>query len=144
MAARSHIQTMKRAPLSLKAQALALLARREHSRAEVVERLLVLLRQAASQGCDLVVFPELAVTGYPPEDLLLRPGFVRAARDTLNEIAGAIADRYEYHAVSGWLQHTIVNGRVLMENRQGIGVDENEIRAKFHEKAHALKQRSLG
>ena len=33
----------------------------------------------ASAGADLVLFPELAVTGYPPEDLLLRPGFVRAA-----------------------------------------------------------------
>ncbi|MSX21425.1 MAG: N-carbamoyl-D-amino-acid hydrolase, partial [Actinobacteria bacterium] len=32
---------------------------REHTRTEVVERLLVLLRQAAQQGCDLVVFPEL-------------------------------------------------------------------------------------
>ena len=30
-------------------------------------------------------FPELAVTGYPPEDLLLRPGFVRAARRTVEE-----------------------------------------------------------
>src|SRR5262249_2565759 len=33
------------------------------------------------------VLPELAVTGYPPEDLLLRPGFVRAARESLERIA---------------------------------------------------------
>jgi NAD+ synthase (glutamine-hydrolysing) len=33
------------------------------------------------------VFPELATTGYPPEDLLLRPAFVRAARDSVAEIA---------------------------------------------------------
>ena len=32
-------------------------------------------------------FPELAVTGYPPEDLLLRPGFVKAARASLDQIA---------------------------------------------------------
>ena len=38
-------------------------------------------------GADLVVLPELAVTGYPPEDLLLRPGFVRAAREAVDEIA---------------------------------------------------------
>src|SRR5579864_9444727 len=31
---------------------------------------------AVSAGADLVVFPELTVTGYPPEDLLLRPAFV--------------------------------------------------------------------
>ena len=43
----------------------------------------------ARAGADLVVFPELAVTGYPPEDLLLRPGFIKAARTSLDEIAGA-------------------------------------------------------
>jgi NAD+ synthase (glutamine-hydrolysing) len=35
------------------------------------------------------VFPELAVTGYPPEDLLLRPGFVRAAGLAVEQIATA-------------------------------------------------------
>src|SRR5512142_967033 len=42
---------------------------------------------AKAQGADLVLFPELAVTGYPPEDLLLRPGFLRAAERSLLEIA---------------------------------------------------------
>jgi NAD+ synthase (glutamine-hydrolysing) len=42
---------------------------------------------ARAAGADLVVLPELAVTGYPPEDLLLRPGFVRAARASLERIA---------------------------------------------------------
>jgi NAD+ synthase (glutamine-hydrolysing) len=52
-------------------------------------RALILQRiaDAKSAGADLVVFPELAVTGYPPEDLLLRPGFLRAARESLDEIA---------------------------------------------------------
>jgi NAD+ synthase (glutamine-hydrolysing) len=45
------------------------------------------LEDAKGQGADLVLFPELAVTGYPPEDLLLRPGFVRAAEASLHEIA---------------------------------------------------------
>jgi len=45
------------------------------------------IAEARSAGADLVVFPELAVTGYPPEDLLLRPGFVRAARASLDLIA---------------------------------------------------------
>jgi len=45
--------------------------------------------EAKATGADLVLFPELAVTGYPPEDLLLRPGFVRAAEKTLEEIAHA-------------------------------------------------------
>ena len=53
------------------------------------ERILAQLEAARDQGTDLVVFPELAVTGYPPEDLLLRPGFVAAARASLDEIARA-------------------------------------------------------
>src|SRR3954469_4045910 len=47
------------------------------------------LEEAKQAGADLALFPELAVTGYPPEDLLLRPGFVRAAEATLEEIARA-------------------------------------------------------
>jgi NAD+ synthase (glutamine-hydrolysing) len=47
------------------------------------------LEEAKGAGADLVLFPELAVTGYPPEDLLLRPSFVRAAERSLEEIARA-------------------------------------------------------
>jgi NAD+ synthase (glutamine-hydrolysing) len=53
------------------------------------DRILDFLRRAERDEADLVVFPELAVTGYPPEDLLLRPGFVKAARRTTEEIARA-------------------------------------------------------
>jgi NAD+ synthase (glutamine-hydrolysing) len=45
------------------------------------------LGKARDAGADLVLFPELVVTGYPAEDLLLRPGFVRAARRAVEEIA---------------------------------------------------------
>jgi len=54
------------------------------------DRILELLAQARDQEADLVLFPELAVTGYPPEDLLLRPSFVRAARRTAEEIAAEV------------------------------------------------------
>src|SRR5829696_9768518 len=50
-------------------------------------RILGRLEEARATGADLVLFPELAVTGYPPEDLLLRPGFVRAAEESLQAIA---------------------------------------------------------
>jgi NAD+ synthase (glutamine-hydrolysing) len=43
--------------------------------------------EAERAGADLVAFPELAVTGYPPEDLLLRPAFVAEAEATLEKIA---------------------------------------------------------
>jgi NAD+ synthase (glutamine-hydrolysing) len=52
-------------------------------------RILARLDEARTAGADLVLFPELAVTGYPPEDLLLRPGFIRAARHSLDELAKA-------------------------------------------------------
>ena len=54
------------------------------------DRILARLEEALEAQADLVLFPELAVTGYPPEDLLLRPGFVRAAARTLGEIASAV------------------------------------------------------
>src|SRR5215210_5005293 len=51
------------------------------------DRILSALGDAREQKAELVLFPELAVTGYPPEDLLLRPGFVRAAEESLQAIA---------------------------------------------------------
>ncbi|NUR76885.1 MAG: NAD+ synthase [Thermoleophilia bacterium] len=47
------------------------------------------LERARGENADLVLFPELVLTGYPPEDLLLRPGFVRAARRALESVAKA-------------------------------------------------------
>ena len=55
----------------------------EGNRRRILER----LDEARGAGADLVVFPELAATGYPPEDLLLRPAFVRAARASVEEVA---------------------------------------------------------
>jgi NAD+ synthase (glutamine-hydrolysing) len=51
------------------------------------DRIVEALDEARDAGADLVLLPELAVTGYPPEDLLLRPGFLRAAERSLAEIA---------------------------------------------------------
>ncbi len=48
------------------------------------------LERARSDRADVVLFPELAVTGYPAEDLLLRPGFVRAAKAAVEEIARGV------------------------------------------------------
>ncbi len=51
--------------------------------------ILARLDESRAASAELVLFPELAVTGYPPEDLLLRPAFVRSARRSLDEIAAA-------------------------------------------------------
>jgi NAD+ synthase (glutamine-hydrolysing) len=48
--------------------------------------------RAAREAADLVVLPELAVVGYPPRDLLLREGVIRAAEDATAELARACAD----------------------------------------------------
>ena len=53
------------------------------NRALILER----IEDAKRANADFVIFPELAVTGYPPEDLLLRPGFIRAAEGSLEQIA---------------------------------------------------------
>src|SRR5438309_9682571 len=42
-----------------------------------VRRIVEGIERARAEGCDLVAFPELAVPGYPPEDLLLKPSFIR-------------------------------------------------------------------
>jgi NAD+ synthase (glutamine-hydrolysing) len=52
-----------------------------------VGRILDALAVAEENGCDLAVLPELALTGYPPEDLLLKPGFVAANRAALEKVA---------------------------------------------------------
>jgi len=43
--------------------------------------------RAEAAGCDIVAFPELAITGYPPEDLVLKPGFVADNQDALAKLA---------------------------------------------------------
>ena len=47
---------------------------------------------AAGQGADMVVFPELAITGYPPEDLVLRPAFQRRAMEAVEALAKDTTD----------------------------------------------------
>ncbi|MGI8664776.1 MAG: nitrilase-related carbon-nitrogen hydrolase, partial [Jatrophihabitans sp.] len=48
-------------------------------------------RAAAGHGAQLVVFPEMTLTGYPPEDLVLRQSFRTASRQVLDTLAGNLA-----------------------------------------------------
>ena len=53
-----------------------------------LKKLMEAYDQADEAGCDLVAYPELSITGYPPEDLVLKPGFVadnRAALESLSK-----------------------------------------------------------
>jgi NAD+ synthase (glutamine-hydrolysing) len=53
------------------------------------DRIIDCIGRAKKAGADIVAFPELAVTGYPPEDLLLKPQFVKDNLRTLREIQTA-------------------------------------------------------
>ncbi|MEO5656691.1 MAG: nitrilase-related carbon-nitrogen hydrolase, partial [Nitrospiria bacterium] len=55
--------------------------------ATIIRRTIV---DAHRAGADLVAFPELALTGYPPEDLLLKPQFIRDARLALDDVASGV------------------------------------------------------
>lgn len=55
-----------------------------------VEKAAGALERAVDSGADLVAFPELTVTGYPPEDLLMRPGFIKENLRALEEFAGRV------------------------------------------------------
>ncbi|EWS56226.1 MULTISPECIES: NAD+ synthase [unclassified Methylibium] len=58
-------------------------------------------RQAYAQGARLVITPELSLTGYPPEDLLLRPAFMRACDEALAACAASLADLPDLQVVVG-------------------------------------------
>jgi NAD+ synthase (glutamine-hydrolysing) len=60
--------------------------------AQNTEAVLRWTHHAAEQGAHLVAFPEMALTGYPVEDLALRSSFVTASRDALHALAGRLAD----------------------------------------------------
>ena len=57
-----------------------------------VERMATVAKEATDAGADIVCFPELAVPGYPPEDLVLRPSFVDDNLGALEELARRAAD----------------------------------------------------
>jgi NAD+ synthase (glutamine-hydrolysing) len=79
------------------------------------DRIVSSLGEAGEAGADLVVFPELAVTGYPPEDLLLRPGFLRAARETLEEVARATTGIVAFVGTP-WFDRDLANACAVCAN----------------------------
>jgi NAD+ synthase (glutamine-hydrolysing) len=76
---------------------------------------------AEAAECDLVVFPELTVTGYPPEDLLLRPAFVAQANEMLDKLASRTA---RAAAVIGFpeLDRELHNAAAVCANGRVYGV----------------------
>jgi len=59
-----------------------------YNRGRVAER----IRQAEQADCDLIIFPELTLCGYPPQDLLERPAFLRAHDEALGELVHSVGE----------------------------------------------------
>src|SRR4029077_1312335 len=69
-----------------------------------VDRMVTAAAEATAAGADLVCFPELAVTGYPPEDLVFRPAFVADNLAALRDLAVRTADGCAI--LAGFVDHT--------------------------------------
>lgn len=61
-------------------------------------------RKAHAEGADVLVTPELVLTGYPPEDLLLRPLFVQTQQDVLDRLRHDLAGLAGLHVLVGHVQ----------------------------------------
>ncbi|MHB0913383.1 MAG: NAD+ synthase [Armatimonadota bacterium] len=85
------------------------------------EKIIEYLRRAKSIGADVVTFPELAITGYPPEDLLLKNGFVQNNLACLERIA---AEAVGITAVVGFadLREDIYNAAAVLAGGKIMGI----------------------
>ncbi len=81
-----------------------------------VERCLDATRRAEALGADLVVFPELALTGYPPEDLLLRPGFLRRGMRALDEFVRGVGDICAVAGFAEWDGRSVYNAAAVVSS----------------------------
>ena len=77
--------------------------------------------KAAGDGVHLVVFPEMTLTGYPPEDLVLRESFAAASEQALVDLAVALAEQGhgDVAVVVGYLAHTGGPGPAPAESMPG-------------------------
>jgi len=89
-------------------------------------RILDAYERAEGDACDLVAFPELAITGYPPEDLLLRPAFVAQAQESLEKVASRTGRAV---AVIGYprLERDLFNAAAVCANGKVHGVYRKHI-----------------
>jgi len=77
--------------------------------------------ESRGNGCDIVTFPELALTGYPPEDLLLKPSFVR---DNLSTLRRIVSHTQDITAVIGFVDagDDIFNAAAIANDGELAGV----------------------
>jgi len=85
-------------------------------------KILSCVEAASRKDAELIVFPELSITGYPPEDLLLKPYFIKENIKCLKEIAGQIRDIV---AVLGFVDEkngSIYNSAAIIHNKKIVYV----------------------
>src|SRR5947209_11458517 len=85
------------------------------------DRIIELVEQARSVDADIVAFPELALTGYPPEDLVLKPEFIA---DNLRELQRIAAVTRDITAVVGFVDTDgadIYNAAGLLQQGRVVG-----------------------
>ena len=87
------------------------------------QKIIANMRQAHAAGAHIVCFPELALTGYPPEDLLLKPNFITANLRKLDEIIAASEQMPGLTAVIGFVDrdHDIYNAAAIVHEGKLIG-----------------------
>ncbi len=83
------------------------------------QRVLEAARLAHAAGAQVLLTPELVLTGYPPEDLLLRPSFVASCDQVLKHLCASLTDLTGLHVVVGHV--TCQNG--LLRNAASVLVD---------------------
>ena len=110
------------------------------------QRVLDAYEAAVEEGCDLVVFPELVVTSYPPEDLLLRPAFVAAAEETVAKLAARTG---EAAAVIGYPEQAdhLYNSAAVCAGGRVLGVYRKQLLpnyAVFDEQRYFMASTEVG
>jgi NAD+ synthase (glutamine-hydrolysing) len=91
------------------------------------DRIIEAIRKADEAGADIVAFPELAVTGYPPEDLVLKPEFISDNLAELQRIASTVGD---ITAIIGFVDSDgtdIYNAAAIVQRGEVVGCHR-----KFH------------
>ena len=82
-------------------------------------KILEFTNRAEQAGAEVVVFPELALTGYPPRDLVEKDSFLDRTREALLEIAAASADR-NIAMVVGYVAHSPKNSAIKAQNAAAV------------------------
>lgn len=87
-----------------------------------IDKMIAAAKTARDQEqADLIIFPELAITGYPPEDLLLRPAFIAESNRALNEFMHKVEDIYCCIGHPHYDKNKLFNACSIIYNHQVLG-----------------------